>query len=358
MTDADPARGTTMRSLVTLCSVAATLALSGTAWAHHSQAAFYDVTNVGEFEGEVTAIFWQNPHVRFNVKRIGEDGQEELWELESNSLNTLTRMGISQPVVKVGDHVRVAGILSRFGRKEMRVTNVLLPDGEEVVLMPNLSPDGPRWAKEAPKAPAAAPAQAAREASDAHGLFRVWTSGFLPNTAEPMTDLPLTAAARAAQQGWDPLTDDPGLKCHPPGMSAMMINPYPIEFIDQGDTILLRLEEWDGTRTIHMDGVARKADLSLTGYSIGRWEGSTLVVTTDHVNYPYFDDFGVPQSTAVKFVERFTPNADYTRIDYVATVTDPATFTAPVKVETYWHWVPGEEIKPYHCALWDGQPRN
>ena len=75
---------------------------------------------------------------------------------------------------------------------------------------------------------------------------------------------------------------------------------------------------------------------------------------------PYFDDFGTPQSLAAEIVERFTPNSDYTRLDYVATVTDPATFTAPVSVETFWRYVPGEQIKPYNCELWNGrdQPRN
>jgi Family of unknown function (DUF6152) len=347
-----------MRHITSICGALASLGLAASAAAHHSQAAFYDVTKVGEFEGVVTAVFWKNPHVRFNVKRIGEDGQEELWELESNSLNTLSRLGFTAPVVNVGDHVRVSGILSRFGRNEMRVTNVLLPSGEEVVLMPNLSPNGPKWAKEQPKTPAA-PEPARRAAADreASGIFRVWTSSVRPNTGGPMVALPLTAAAEAGKAAWNPLTDDPGLQCKPPGMPAMMSNPYPIEFVDQGDTILLRLEEWDGMRTIHMNGGAAKIELAPTGYSTGSWDGSTLVVTTDHVSYQYFDDFGTPQTTNVKIVERFMPNADFTRLDYTASVTDPATFTAPVSIETYWYWVPGEEIKPYHCALWDQTAR-
>lgn len=344
-----------MRAITRLCGVLAGLAWLTGASAHHSQAAFYDVTNVGEFDGVVTAVFWKNPHVRFNVERTNADGTHELWALESNSLNTLSRLGFREPVVAVGDHVRVAGILSRFGRKEMRVSNVLLPSGEEVVLMPNLSPDGPRWAREAAKPKSMPSAEAAGGEQSAAGLFRVWTSSVHPNTGGAPAALPLTAAARAAKERWNPLTDDPGLNCNPPGMPAMMSNPYPIEFVDQGDTILLRLEEWDGVRTIYMGEHAASATPTLRGDSVGRWDGRTLVVTTRNVGYRYFDDFGTPQTPAVEIVERFTPNADYTRLDYVATVTDPATFTAPVELTTYWYWAPGEQIKPYNCQLWNGR---
>ena len=38
-----------------------------------------------------------------------------------------------------------------------------------------------------------------------------------------------------------------------PGLPTAMDNPYPIEFVDEGDRILMRLEEWDGVRTIFLD---------------------------------------------------------------------------------------------------------
>ena len=56
------------------------------------------------------------------------------------------------------------------------------------------------------------------------------------------------------------------------------------------------------------------------GYSVGRWEGRTLIVRTEDINYPYLDDLGTPQSEAVEIVERFTLSEDETRLDWVATV--------------------------------------
>ena len=91
-------------------------------------------------------------------------------------------------------------------------------------------------------------------------IGRVWSRPRMQGQllAELERELPYTAAARAAQATWNPLADDPFLKCTPRGMPSIMNNSLPIEFVDQGDIILLRLEEWDGRRTIHMTSDARK----------------------------------------------------------------------------------------------------
>jgi hypothetical protein len=73
--------------------------------------------------------------------------------------------------------------------------------------------------------------------------------------------------------------------------------------------IELRFEEFDALRKIHMGaGVARPADapLSPLGYSVGRWDGKTLVVDTSRINWPYFDRSGAPQTQNVTINERFT----------------------------------------------------
>jgi hypothetical protein len=132
-----------------------------------------------------------------------------------------------------------------------------------------------------------------------------------------------------------------------------MDNPYPIEFTAQGDDIILSLEEWDGIRRIHMNNTASRANQpgSHMGFSTGRWDGNTLIVTTIDVEYPFFDDVGTPQSLQAEIVERFTLNDDNTRLAWNLTFTDPVNFTESVTLEGVWAWVPGEQIKPYQCAL-------
>ena len=135
------------------------------------------------------------------------------------------------------------------------------------------------------------------------------------------------------------------------------MSPHPIEFLESGEDIILRLEEWDAVRTIHMTGGAASTanpPASTLGYSVGRWDGGTLVVTTDRIDYPYMDEHGTPQSDAITVVERFTLSTDGRNLDWSATVTDPETFTEPfVAFTTRWTWVPGEVLQPYDCVELD-----
>jgi len=47
--------------------------------------------------------------------------------------------------------------------------------------------------------------------------------------------------------------------------------------------------------------------------------------------------------------ERFTLNEDGSRLNYTMTITDSATFTAPVTLRKAWEWRPGERVNPYQC---------
>ena len=115
-----------------------------------------------------------------------------------------------------------------------------------------------------------------------------------------------------------------------------MGNPYPMEFVQVGRDIELRFEEFDALRKIHMGaGVARPTDVPLSplGYSVGRWEGKTLVVDTSRINWPYFDRSGAPQTQNVTINERFTVVPDGSRLDYVMTVNEPAIARQAVRLE-------------------------
>ena len=78
--------------------------------------------------------------------------------------------------------------------------------------------------------------------------------------------------------------------CQPQGMPAIMQNPLPIEFIDKGAIIELRLNTFGVLRTIHMSDEPRTEAIPLSdlGYSVGRRVGDTLEVRTTRVGWPYF----------------------------------------------------------------------
>ena len=62
------------------------------------------------------------------------------------------------------------------------------------------------------------------------------------------------------------------------------------------------------------------------------------------------DEHGSPQSEEIHIVERFTLSEDGRYLDWIATVTDPLTFTEPfVAFTTRWQWIPGAALQAYDC---------
>ena len=73
------------------------------------------------------------------------------------------------------------------------------------------------------------------------------------------------------------------------------------------------------------------------------------MVTTTSLNSPNFK-FEITQSDQASLVERFTPSADGARLDYELVVTDPVTFTEPVRIEKYWISIPDQAFDAYNCG--------
>ena len=330
--------------------------LSPVVFGHHSASVYYDVRNIVEMEGEVTGISWRNPHVSFTVKAVDENGQEALWSVVGTSLSVLERMQVSRDTVQIGDQVRAAGFSSRHGADGMFVRNMLLPDGREILFNADIEP---RWSDETAGTSAGLfvdETTAGGVTSAAQDIFRVWILDRANLIRFYKESYPLTDAARVAHEACDP-SENPILDCTPKGMPTIMDQPFPMEFVEQDGDIRLRIEEYELVRTIEMQagGASERQAAIPLGYSVGRWDDATLIVTTTGINWPYFDQTGIPQSEAVEIVEHFILRADEARLDYEMTVTDPATFTEPVTLQRSWVWRPGEEIKPWECVVQDGR---
>ena len=332
------------------------LCVPGTTYAHHSVTANFDVANIIELEGEVTEVSWRNPHVHFTVAVTEANGEQELWEIQTNSVSILRRMDVSSDVLRVGERVRIAGNPARRGRDTVFARNMLLPGTQEVLLSPGSEP---RWAGETIGTSETWFADSGDGSDPVSGIFRVWSTPLGPRRSGLgfwNESYPLTAAARASVEAFDPVDDSPILNCTPKGMPTIMEQPYPIEFVEQDQAILLRLEEYDTVRTIPLDAEPGRAEQPPTelGYSIGHWEGRTLVVTTTRISWAYFSHvLGIPQSDAAQIEERFTPSPDGSRLDYTMTVTDAANFTEPVVLDKHWLWLPDVQVEPYECMVRD-----
>ncbi len=335
--------GSTLTGTVRRIVVASFLAVTGPASTHHSIFAVYDDPTYVEVDGVITALDLRNPHITMTMEVDSGSGTADVWHIEGDSANALARRGISVETLGVGERVRIAGYPSKFHERQMLATNMLLPDGQERLLTERPRPW--RWTPPPPPASTAP----ATETELGRTLFRVWS---FDEFLEPRVPPVFTAAALAAQAAWDPSTDMLALRCIPPGMPNAMHSPYPIEFVDEGDRIRLRIEEWEATRLIDMVATAVPDDAPPTpyGYSVGRWEGDTLVVETARIDFPYFDDLGTPMSDQVRMRERFTLSEDGNRLDYELTVTDPPNLVEPTIWDAAWVRVPGTRLMPYQCT--------
>ena len=323
-----------------------------TSSAHHSYSEYDDTKSV-EVEGNLVAVSWINPHARILVESVDAAGARVTWDIESAGLNNFRRMNVPLEIFQVGDRVKIAGWPSKRSKVRMYGTNLLADDGQELVM----------WRYSKPLLSAKALGYGSDfslfEAGTASGsatLFRTWVSDLDDPDANPASlfagaTWPLTQKAREVAAQFNPVTDTTTEGCTQKGMPAIIRQPFPIEFVDRGDTLELKMEEYDTRRTIHLRAAA-PADAPRTplGYSVGKWEGSTLVVETTQLNEPYLNNTGVPMGSAAKLVERFSPSADGSRLNYTLVVTDPDSLTTPVEGKRSWVWRPDEKVMPFNCT--------
>lgn len=343
------------RTLVFLVSVVVCIDAS----AHHSAFVHFDRDDVVEITGELISIQWRNPHTEMIIRTTDEAGTETLWLGQERGASLLARKGVTADLFEVGETIRVAGFRGRVNRKSLFVTNIMLADGREVY---NESFAQQRWdANLAGTTMAAAQAEMTRNRPvTSDGIFRVWSTPIVAFAGQDGNldralwneSYPLTRYAEQTRAGWDPIANNPFIFCQN-GMPAIMDQLHPMEFVRDRADILIRLEELDVVRVVHMSDDDAREPGNPYGYSTGRWEGDTLVVTTTDIDWPWFDQEGIPQSDALVLVEQFTPSSDGFTLNYTVTATDPAVFAEPVVLDRTWIWVPGEEVKPFNCA-WDG----
>jgi len=302
-------------------SILTSLVLIAPALAHHSVAEF-DRSALHEIEGSLVDVRWQNPHVTFIVRVADPSGEAQDWELAAGAVYPHERAGLSGDMFSVGDSVRVAGWRSTQRPLLMIVSNMLLPNEEEVLFYPasrirwSDNSVGGRWLGETVE-------------GDPRGLYRIWSVADFGAYQEAARGLVVrqTAAAQANTPDTPPL--DP---CVAQGMPGTMLTPLPIQFIDRGDHIDLQLSTFGVLRRIHLMPPENLEEIPLSdlGYSVGRWVDDTLEVRTTRVGWPYIDDEGRPQTEDVEIVEQFSLIDNGNRLGYRQTVNDPESLLEPM----------------------------
>jgi hypothetical protein len=217
----------------------------------------------------------------------------------------------------------------------------------------------------------------APKASDGHpDLSGIWDRGLVPgaplpapaNSTTPPTGprpfqnlpslfpdgLPLQpwAAELRKQRLADHSKDHPDAHCLPINPVQLASHPQPRKIIQTPGLVLILYEANDGIRQIFTDGRQlpnNDPDPWWYGYSIGKWEGDTLVVQT--VNFKdmgWIDEEGTPITSAGRLTERFR-RLNYGTLEIEMTVDDPKTFTKPWSFKLNQHLMPDTDLIEFIC---------
>jgi hypothetical protein len=161
-----------------------------------------------------------------------------------------------------------------------------------------------------------------------------------------------TEAALAAPL--DPLQDDRGyLYCEPWGFARQVFARHQLQITQHPDHVEFHYGEWDARRIVHLQGRAAPQDQPHTplGYSVGHYEGDTLVVETSLVavgtiRVDAFGDWRRPHSDQLTAIERYRrPSPE--RLELTATFADPWALREPIEFKKVWRFAPDQEIGPY-----------
>jgi hypothetical protein len=146
--------------------------------------------------------------------------------------------------------------------------------------------------------------------------------------------------------------DNPDANCLPMGMAQMNAHPYPRKII-QTPTEVLLIYEGSGTtvREVYLDGrtLPTEPEPWWNGYSVGRWEGDTLVIeTTGFMDEGWLDVRGSPITTKGKITERFH-RVKYGYLELEETIEDAKAYTKPFQAKLYYRLSADTQLIEFVC---------
>jgi hypothetical protein len=146
-----------------------------------------------------------------------------------------------------------------------------------------------------------------------------------------------------------------GAYCVGTGMPGSMLGSggYPMEIFQRPEQINITYEAHGEMRRVYFgDRVADPEDVfpERNGYSVGRWEGDTLVIETDHLVEQV--DQRYAHSDQARIVERYRLGTENGKkvISATLTMTDPVFLTEPFTTEKKWEEVPNGRLMNYECS--------
>src|SRR6266545_461036 len=205
-----------------------------------------------------------------------------------------------------------------------------------LILTMGTSPAGAQWLDRAtpgiPRTPDGKPnltAPAPRGPDGKPDLTGLWKNARVVGRPTP-ADLQPWVLDLASKYQEEYYKTRPFYQCRPSGPEAERFGETWKRII-QTPAVIALLNDDLTSRVIHTDGRALEADPapSFSGYSVGRWEGDTLVVESNGFNdKTWTSRYGISHTEKLRVTERYR-RPDVGHLQVVVTYTDPTAYTRP-----------------------------
>ena len=172
----------------------------------------------------------------------------------------------------------------------------------------------------------------------------------------PASEQPLRPETVALMQEWQKSGREiQSAYCQPGSVPAVMM-VLDFKMVQAAREIVVISGAGDPPRQIYIDGrsLPKDPEPSWMGSSVGRWQGTTLVVETiGFKETPWLDGAGHPRSEAMRITERYR-RRDFGHMDVEFTFDDPKYYTRPFGFKTTMTLLPDTDVLEYICT--EGQP--
>jgi len=210
--------------------------------------------------------------------------------------------------------------------------------------LPRTADGKPDLTAPAPKLPDGTP--------DLSGIWHRTVGRYYNNVAADLrpADVQPWAEALYQQRKPDFGKDSMEVRCMPLGPVATTTPYADIKVVQTPALIVLLLDDLT-YRQIHLDGRELPVDPnpSWMGYSVGRWEGDTLVVeSSGFTDRSWLDYDGHPHTEALRIVERYR-RRDIGHLDVDVTFEDPGAYVKPWTVSVPLELFPDTEVLEFVC---------
>src|SRR5262245_51237267 len=219
--------------------------------------------------------------------------------------------------------------------------------------------------------PSAKGAAAANATFDRHDLTGVWLTdhrgtngyrgmtteeGIPPRTpsAQTLFQSRMTGRESKEKAGVAPaFGNDPIMECNPYGFPRVLFYTDPVEFFSAPGRLIMFFQGQRVVREVWTDGrgLPQDPDPRWLGYSVGKWDGDTLVIDTmGFDDRAWLDQYGNVYSSEMKFQERWR-RAERDGLEVVYRLEDPKSYTRPwVSTMKSFKRQNGVELREEFCA--------